>query len=685
MKIANILQIGVLGLCLAILQAKASGAVLRRLPKEHPLQKVGREHKTLDDEEPLVSGCLTPPSHNKTVTPSSTWQTDCDYISYGSCCIYKMYLYADKAYDFSLCANDGVGASCDDDGDMEMFNSFGTTQWHIDYGSNCSSVGSNWAASTLGGLYEAWSPPSDGYYYLRVSEYDGYSMNYCLAYSQTQVQTDYDYYIQADSHPDNTIELVFAFLTNPGRVYFSRSPACGTLTPSYDDPTIGGGYYWVSTEYNPCETECGNVTITADPTFGENQTRTIHLDDRSHILCCEETWLGVTTHDADTGECGQAHVTVSVIPPEGGIVSPASGSSYWDPLYQCYVFQSTFTPNCSHEGRVRVKFHTTGNDVIYSFDMNPAITPPDSWQTVSDSFCTEGLDQNYYQAYKMYLSANKRYNFTLCEDDGVGASCDADGDLRIFDSSCTSLWHIDGASSCDYHASTIGTVYEDWSPPSNGYYYLKVSDYLHSQMSYTLAYIGDEPPNHSPILSEGHVDPNTGDPDSSFHWYVQYYDEDGDPPSLIEVYIDGERHTMSLVSGSGSPSDGTYRYGPVKLAGGSHDCYFHCEDSRGGSDRLPDSGSYPGPAVFDPTGTCWDTAECAGQPYGDATCDGQVNLADLYALKANFGRSAPWIAPDCSADFDHDGSVSESDLLILRDYFGTSGYTPSTLNQTCPP
>jgi probable HAF family extracellular repeat protein len=58
------------------------------------------------------------------------------------------------------------------------------------------------------------------------------------------------------------------------------------------------------------------------------------------------------------------------------------------------------------------------------------------------------------------------------------------------------------------------------------------------------------------------------------------------------------------------------------------------------------------------TGTCWDTAVCAGQPTGDATCDGSVNLADLLALKASFGKSAPWTPPECCADFTQDGSVN---------------------------
>jgi predicted outer membrane repeat protein len=83
--------------------------------------------------------------------------------------------------------------------------------------------------------------------------------------------------------------------------------------------------------------------------------------------------------------------------------------------------------------------------------------------------------------------------------------------------------------------------------------------------------------------------------------------------------------------------------------------------------------------------TCWDANQCAGQIFGDATCDGNVDLVDLLALKAGFGESAPWIPPVCCADFNHDGSVNLSDLLVLKVGFDTSGYSPSTGNQDCPP
>jgi hypothetical protein len=83
--------------------------------------------------------------------------------------------------------------------------------------------------------------------------------------------------------------------------------------------------------------------------------------------------------------------------------------------------------------------------------------------------------------------------------------------------------------------------------------------------------------------------------------------------------------------------------------------------------------------------TCWSAAECAGQPNGDATCNGSVNLADLFALKANFGKCAPWTDPECCADFTQDGCINLADLFALKAGFGTSGYSPSTGNQRCPP
>jgi hypothetical protein len=84
-------------------------------------------------------------------------------------------------------------------------------------------------------------------------------------------------------------------------------------------------------------------------------------------------------------------------------------------------------------------------------------------------------------------------------------------------------------------------------------------------------------------------------------------------------------------------------------------------------------------------GNCWDPSECAGQRYGDATCDSVPSLADLFAIKAGFGKSAPWRGSYCCTDFNHDGTVDLADLFILKRYFGSGPYSPSTGNQQCPP
>jgi hypothetical protein len=81
---------------------------------------------------------------------------------------------------------------------------------------------------------------------------------------------------------------------------------------------------------------------------------------------------------------------------------------------------------------------------------------------------------------------------------------------------------------------------------------------------------------------------------------------------------------------------------------------------------------------------CTQPEECAGHASGDSTCDGSINLADLFALKAAFGKSAPWTAPDCCSDYNNDNACNLGDLFVLKAGFGTSGYDPSTGNQDCP-
>ncbi|MHC5073554.1 MAG: hypothetical protein ACYTFE_01865 [Planctomycetota bacterium] len=83
-------------------------------------------------------------------------------------------------------------------------------------------------------------------------------------------------------------------------------------------------------------------------------------------------------------------------------------------------------------------------------------------------------------------------------------------------------------------------------------------------------------------------------------------------------------------------------------------------------------------------GTCWDPADCNGQPGGDATCDGSVNLDDLRALKDAWLESKGDPAYDCCADFTQDEVVNLDDLRALKDGWLNTGLTPAIANLNCP-
>ncbi|RLI51390.1 MAG: hypothetical protein DRP09_19375, partial [Candidatus Thorarchaeota archaeon] len=147
---------------------------------------------------------------------------------------------------------------------------------------------------------------------------------------------------------------------------------------------------------------------------------------------------------------------------------------------------------------------------------------------------------------------------------------------------------------------------------SHNYYFYFTDDYGGiARLPPTGTYSGPNvEQNTDPELTDGYVTPDEGAPDTDFYYYVHYYDADGDAPSVIKVYIDGEGHDMTLYSGSAS--NGTYKYGPHHFEPGSHShsYYFYCEDDYGGTDRLPETGSYSGPI----TNTCPELANPAVTP-----------------------------------------------------------------------
>jgi hypothetical protein len=100
--------------------------------------------------------------------------------------------------------------------------------------------------------------------------------------------------------------------------------------------------------------------------------------------------------------------------------------------------------------------------------------------------------------------------------------------------------------------------------------------------------------NSHPTLDSGGVSPTSGTTDDNFVYEVIYTDNDGDAPSYVRVYIDGEPKDMTPVSFT--YKDGAlYRYVST-LSAGEHTYYFEASD---GIDavRLPAYGNYRGPSV----------------------------------------------------------------------------------------
>ena len=162
---------------------------------------------------------------------------------------------------------------------------------------------------------------------------------------------------------------------------------------------------------------------------------------------------------------------------------------------------------------------------------------------------------------------------------------------------------------------------------SNDKPHISYYDVSHNDLKY--AFLMSEE-RHDPVLSNGFVNPGSGTTSTDFYYYVSYYDEDGDSPSIKRVVVDGVvAHNMGLWSGT--PSNGVYYYGPKNLSLSSHNYYFYFEDGNCGTDRLPATGSYSGPTV---SGDGWDP-----WAYDDNPKDGIIQKMEaIHAVQDYFHR-----------------------------------------------
>lgn len=106
--------------------------------------------------------------------------------------------------------------------------------------------------------------------------------------------------------------------------------------------------------------------------------------------------------------------------------------------------------------------------------------------------------------------------------------------------------------------------------------------------------------NTPPVLTGGAVSPQEGEGGTTFQFSVIYWDNEGDPPSHVEVYIDGERHPMAFQGEVDGALMYTYSWHTSTADAGDHVYWFEAGDAMDNS-RLPDTGFFQGPRVREPS------------------------------------------------------------------------------------
>ncbi|MCD6327495.1 S8 family serine peptidase [bacterium] len=101
--------------------------------------------------------------------------------------------------------------------------------------------------------------------------------------------------------------------------------------------------------------------------------------------------------------------------------------------------------------------------------------------------------------------------------------------------------------------------------------------------------------NTPPVLMNGQVSPESGDPNTTFVYSVHYFDADGDEPVTSIVYVDNIEHEMTLADGD--YANGTYQYATLLPQADEHWFLFSFYDGES-LVRDPTSGIKEGPSVF---------------------------------------------------------------------------------------
>lgn len=87
--------------------------------------------------------------------------------------------------------------------------------------------------------------------------------------------------------------------------------------------------------------------------------------------------------------------------------------------------------------------------------------------------------------------------------------------------------------------------------------------------------------NDAPILFNGTVDPEYGNISTPFTFKVNYYDIDGSGNIIVNVFVDGKKHSMTKIGGDKTSFSGIEYSISMLMDIGYHYCSFHCDDGTG--------------------------------------------------------------------------------------------------------
>lgn len=166
--------------------------------------------------------------------------------------------------------------------------------------------------------------------------------------------------------------------------------------------------------------------------------------------------------------------------------------------------------------------------------------------------------------------------------------------------------------------------------------------------------------------------------------------EGGEPNICVWGNVSIHEDNLLVVDPCFADDDGRLSPNSLAIDAGNDDAVPSCVTTD--LDGIPrfdgnavDLGAYEDPPenAYPNMGTCWDLFHCPGQPLGDATCDGKVNVMDIFKVKQSWLKNFGEVGYNQCADITRDCKVNLMDILKVKQNWLASGLGGDG-TQSCP-